>query len=58
MEKLKQFIDSLLSLERVFPIIIFTLTLLTLIAYIRVREWDDCILLAGIMLVAYSWAFP
>jgi hypothetical protein len=58
MEKLKQFIDSLLSLERVFPIIIFTLTFLTLIAYIRVREWDDCILLAGIMLVAYSWAFP
>ena len=58
MEKLKQFIDSLISLERIFPIIIFTLTFLTLIAYIRVREWDDVILLAGIMLVAYSWAFP
>ena len=58
MEKLKQFIDSLISLERIFPIIIFTLTIFTLIAYIRAREWDDVILLAGIMLVAYSWAFP
>jgi len=55
MEKLKQFIDSLISLERIFPIIIFTLTFFTLIAYIRVREWDDVILLTGIMLVAYSW---
>jgi len=55
MEKLKQFIDSLISLERIFPIIIFTLTFFTLIAYIRLKSWDDVILLTGIMLVAYSW---
>jgi hypothetical protein len=58
MDKIKQFIDSLLSFERVFPIVIFVLTFLTLIAYIRVKEWDDVILLTGILLVAYSWAFP
>lgn len=58
MEKLKSFIDSLLSFERAFPIVIFLLTFLTLLAYIRVREWDDVILLTGIMLIAYSWAWP
>ncbi len=58
MDKIKQFLDSLLSFERVFPIAICILTLLTLIAYIRVKEWDDVILLTGIFLVAYSWAFP
>jgi len=55
MEKLKQFIDGLISFERIFPIIIFTLTFFTLIAYIRLKRWDDVILLTGIMLVAYSW---
>jgi len=58
MEKIKEIINSILSFERAIPMVAFILALLTTIAYIRVREWDDVILLLGITLVAYSWAYP
>ncbi len=58
MEKLKEFITNLLSFERLIPSIAFVLAFLTTIAYIRVREYDDAILLLGITLIAYSWASP
>lgn len=58
MEKLKELINNILSFERAIPAVAFLLALLTTIAYIRVKEYDDAILLFGITLVAYSWAFP
>ena len=58
MEKLKQFISNLLTFERVIPMVAFILAFLTTIAYIRIKEYDDVILLLGITLICYSWAWP
>ncbi len=58
MEKLKEIINSILSFERAIPMVAFILALLTTIAYLRVKSWDDFILLLGITLIAYSWAYP
>jgi hypothetical protein len=58
MDNLKEYIYQLLTLKHAIPMIAFVLALASTLAYVKSQEWNDVILMAGITLIAFSWAFP